>query len=542
MSLSPSPSSSQSPSSSTSASPSASASDNDGGRLWSSGIELGSLTDGVEFNFPFSNYNLGDGALSTTTVRSGTYSFKADAGGGNHCGICHNLSSSRRVVFVRFCIYVESMPDGEDTIALITDDANTVWNEIAWITLDQNGRVKLISAQTSQVIGFARISTNRWYTIEYAINGTTAAATTIEGRITDDNNVMTSLGSATVNLSALGSYWLDQVWFILNAQGGLSAGVVYYDDLAINTNIGTFQNSWPGVGSIIHLHPNAAGDNNELGSALSTNYQQVDEITPDDVNTKITSVSDAANEKDDYNLEDTPDAIDDNAIIKLVHVGVRYAGGGAGTNDSFGLRIKASANGTLQESLTAITPNSTSYKTNANSSPINYPLTLYNLPGQSEVPYTKPDLDMTQIGWKKTADSTNGALISTLWLLVEYVPTEVVSYDRWILNDISLPRPSRMYREFIYVKKDLVSINGRTTRDFSARKEEFVLEYDYLNQAQINRIMALVELNVAMNFRVTENNLTITSTPVFPFIRRREYPTPGGSFLEKIQLILIEVS
>lgn len=496
----------------------------------------------MEFNFPFSNYSLGDGALSTTTVRSGTYSFKADAGGGNHSGVCHNLFSSRRVAFVRQCIYVESMPDAEDTIALITDDANATWNELVHVTLDQNGRIKLKDAYNGQVIGFTHISTHRWYTVEYYINGSTSAATIIEGRVTDDNGVVSSLGSATVDLSDLGAYLLDQVWFILNSQGGMSAGVVYYDDFAINTNIGTFQNSWPGVGSIIHLHPNAAGDNNELGSAITTNYQQVDEIIPDDVASTITSVSDAANEKDDYNLDDTPDAIDDNAIIKLVHVGVRYAGGGAGSNDSFGLRIKASANGTLQESLTAITPNSTSYKTNANSSPIDYPFTLYNLPGQSEVPYTKPDLDMTQIGWKKTADSTNGALISTLWLLVEYVPTEVVSYDRWLLNDVSLPRPSRMYREFIFVKKDLVSINGRTTRDFSGRKEEFVLEYDYLSQAQINRIMALVELNVAMNFRVAENNLTINSTPVFPFIRRREYPTPGGSFLEKIQLILIEVS
>ena len=42
-------------------------------RLWSSGFELNSLTAGVEFT----NIDAG-GTIDTTTVRSGTYSFKVN--------------------------------------------------------------------------------------------------------------------------------------------------------------------------------------------------------------------------------------------------------------------------------------------------------------------------------------------------------------------------------------------------------------------------------------------------------------------------------
>jgi hypothetical protein len=67
-----------------------------------------------------------------------------------------------------------------------------------------------------------------------------------------------------------------------------TTGDWFFDDLAINDNTGSFQNSYPGEGKIIHLKPNAAGDSNgfsvQVGGTVgsSNNYTRVNEVTPDD--------------------------------------------------------------------------------------------------------------------------------------------------------------------------------------------------------------------------------------------------------------------
>ena len=86
------------------------------------------------------------------------------------------------------------------------------------------------------------------------------------------------------------------------------------------------------------------------------------------------------------------------------------------------MRIKASASGTVEESTSFTTPNSTWY-TNDNAAPRNYRLTLYDLPGASTTSWTKADLDTTQIGVRISLNNVNDAYVSTLWLLVDHKPT-----------------------------------------------------------------------------------------------------------------------
>lgn len=116
------------------------------------------------------------------------------------------------------------------------------------------------------------------------------------------------------------------------------------------------------------------------------------------------------------------------------------------------------------------------------------------------------------------------------------------NFTRYILNGTGIPRPSFMRREFVQVKSDLDTINGRTTRDFSAVKEKFILRWDYLSQDEIDLIMGIVNLNTAVTFQIAENNLTVNSTSVLPFLSVRDYPTPAGSFYEAVELELVEVS
>ena len=148
----------------------------------------------------------------------------------------------------------------------------------------------------------------------------------------------------------------------------------------------------------------------------------MDEVTPDDATTTITTLLNAANDIDDYNIEATPNLISADDTINVAAVGFRYAGGAiSATNDSVVLRIKKATGGTVTESA-AITPATTTYTTNANAAPRNYALVTYQNPDAAA--WTKALLDTAQIGWRKSADSITGVVGSTLWLSVDYTPIE----------------------------------------------------------------------------------------------------------------------
>ena len=85
--------------------------------------------------------------------------------------------------------------------------------------------------------------------------------------------------------------------------------------------------------------------------------------------------------------------------------------------------IESTSGGTIEQSA-SITPAGTTWRTNTISgNPLTYPLTLYDLPGASTTPWTKADLDTTQIGYKLTTDATNLDQISTIWLSIDSTPS-----------------------------------------------------------------------------------------------------------------------
>jgi hypothetical protein len=264
--------------------------------------------------------------------------------------------------------------------------------------------LELYNFEDSAAVGSASsaLDLNTWYRIELKVDTTTLATTALEGLV---NGV--SFASGTVNLA--------------NAQSSIQFGVIstsvttdlYFDDIAINDSSGSFQNSWPGEGSIVHLRPSATGDNSDW----TGDNTDIDEVTPDDTTTKISS--NTTSQIEDVNIDATPSAMDSNAIINVVSVGCRFNGAGASANATFAVRVKASTNDTV-ESSSNITPANATWFTNAIAVPYIYPLTLYNLPSTSLQPWRKADLDSAQIGVNLVASSTNAAQVSTLWMLVEY--------------------------------------------------------------------------------------------------------------------------
>ena len=382
-------------------------------RLWASGFELNTATAGKEWS------EGGSGGIVTDPVRSGTYAFKADVNAVS--GVVsvkqqYLASEATSRNFFRFYFRVSVLPSAEHRIAAWNDSNSGISSPSVYVTIDNSGVLRLYD-EDGQITGTTNLSIDTWYRIEVLIDTTPSGANDeIRARV----DGVEFAGSAVRGISATNLPF----WFIIGGNLASEGHVAtfIFDDVAINDSTGSFQNAWPGEGEIIHLRPNAAGDNEAWNDGTGTTFAEVDEVTPDDNTTHIEE--NTANAITDFNLDATPAALASDDTINVVQVGVRFASeGGSSSNSTFALRIKASAGGTVEEGST-ITPASTTYSTNAPAAPSNYNLTLYDLPGASTTAWTKADLDTAQIGVKLVANSFWEARVSTLWLLVDHKPAE----------------------------------------------------------------------------------------------------------------------
>lgn len=111
----------------------------------------------------------------------------------------------------------------------------------------------------------------------------------------------------------------------------------------------------------------------------------------------------------------------------------------------------------------------------------------------------------------------------------------------YVLGSTTLPRPNSFERRYIEKSATVVTLNNTTKKDITGRKEQFILGFRMLTQAQVNSILSEYELNVQRNFSVAETNLTISATPVHIECDRRQYATAGPDYREDLTLILTEV-
>lgn len=360
-------------------------------RIFSSGFELNSVDNGVEFDS-----QTGAVEIVTDVVRTGDYAGHSVGGTGNRFEA--KFASSELDGPFWFRCYVRLGEESSAQGALIQVVNNSGTNKVS-IELDGNV-LRLFRAGATQVGSDSpALSLNTWYRIELYYKNVAGNASEMEARI--DGVAFASTTSGNTDGAVANCRFGNE--------NGIATYDVYFDDIAINDGNGSFENSWPGEGNIVHLKPSAAGDN----SAWTNDYQNVDEVTPDDATSLVSSNSN--NATDDHEVE----AMGSYMGSAVVHVGVRFRGAGASNNARFVPRIKASSGGTVEEGTTII-PGNTTWRTNTPSGFRLYPLTLYNLPGASTDRWSQNRLNSTQIGYRITATSTNAANISTIWLLVDY--------------------------------------------------------------------------------------------------------------------------
>lgn len=376
-------------------------------RLWSSGFELNSTTSGVEASV-FSAIT-----VSTTLARSGNYGIEQASDNATHF-VDYQFSSATAKGPFYGRAYYHFIANGSGTTQIMTfDNSATPTTDVVSIEINSNGTLQLRDEDGAIGSPSAAISTGTWFYLELMIDTTAAAGSHV---VTARLNGATFATSSTRNLSVDVNHFY--VGSDIDSNTIATSGGYYIDDVAINDATGSFQNSWPGEGEIIHLLPDGAGDAANWTGA----FTDVDEVTPDDATTVIESTT--LDQVEEVTLAATPAALASDDTINCVQVGVRFRADGA-AEPSFVLRIKAASAGTVEESAN-ITPTTTTWSTNAIAVPINYALTLYDLPGASTTAWAKADLDTAQIGVRISADATDNIEVSTLWLLVDHKPAAAV--------------------------------------------------------------------------------------------------------------------
>ncbi len=386
----------------------------EGGRLWTSGFELQSVTAGVEYTT-----NAGTNpAISTTagTFRSGAASLRTNPSGAlmamsNDFGTGDVTDDFYARAYVRMA----TRPNSNTKIMVFRDNAGTDQASIRydnanntlelWDEEGTGGTPIQVGSDSSRVI-----ATNTWYMLELKVDTTTIGSTALAARI--DNQ---EFASGTVNHdNGVKSLLLGAVTTSTTAD-------MYWDDAALNQGLGATQNSYPGPGSVVAMQPNATGDNTAWAvsiSCVAVDYTCVDEVTPNDATDAVGSST--LNQTEDNNFETAANAgIGTNDAITLVHAGIRFNVSSA-TATSVKVRLKAAASGPVVESFET-TASTTTWTTNTPSGPLTYPVTAYDLPHRS-TGWTPTDLDSAQVGVRISNDSAVNFQLSTMWLMVEYVP------------------------------------------------------------------------------------------------------------------------
>lgn len=373
-------------------------------RLWSCGFELQTVTSDREWDT-----TTGSPSINTSVVRSGAASLRCNPSSAT-AFIAHAMQAADAAtrMYMRAYVRIATMPTA-DTMIISWTDGTPFGYGIKLLTTG-----KLSISGTNGVLftspSTLTLTTGQWYRIELDMD--------------DNNDIATAYVDGVQVLQLTGADVFGGHLARFGPQDSTSCDL-YLDDLAVNDTSGSTQTALPGAGSIVHLNPNAAGDNNGFATAVggtagaSNNFTRVSETTPDDATSYNQSTATGTTTIDDFNVTNASAAgIGASDTITLVQVGQR-AGSNAATTASIVTRIKAAAAGTVAESA-SIPVNVNGWNTHANAIPKIYKLTAYVKP--SSTAWTPGDLDTMQIGYRGNVSQSTQRRVTTLWALVEYVP------------------------------------------------------------------------------------------------------------------------
>lgn len=265
-------------------------------RLYSSGAELGA--DHAE---QLTAAGSGTATYDTGVFRSGSRSYKFDAGAGNAAiyKIFDFTGATSRSYYARAYLYLPAFPSATSSVLSI-DVAGTT--SILDVRITSAGDIEFCSTNAHTTLSSDSIATNTWYRVE--IRGKIGAGATDEVQFLLDGAeeyFSTGLTITDTAPSRIRFGWED-------APGANK--VLYVDDVALNDDTGTDQSGWPGDGQWVCLFP--ISDNNRGGwtggSGGTTNlWDAVDNAPPTGTatetdTTQIESATNSASDPADFNM------------------------------------------------------------------------------------------------------------------------------------------------------------------------------------------------------------------------------------------------
>ena len=374
-------------------------------RLYQTGFELNSVTSAVEWTT-----SVNTPVISTTTVRSGTYSFRANPTASTRY-IQHTFQADTiNTTFHRFYMNAATFPGATIAIWQYKDSGAGIGFSLK---LTSGGVIQMVNDISSATVlaSSSALSTGTWYRIEVKIVDHATTSAQMELKI--DGTTVASLTGLSGVAGGGG--------FRLGAITGTSSPDLFFDDVAVNDSSGSYQNSYPGSGKIIHLRPNAAGDSSSWTGYVGTgaNWERVDEVTPDDATSGVRSRT--TNEVEEYNVDAS--GIGSSDTVNVVAVGHRVNRSTGATNSTYNVRLKAAASGTVAESST-LTATTTTWRTNDPASNSASPFALVTYLDPDSASWTQSKLDAMQIGLKTVSGSGDRyTQVSTMWASVDYTPS-----------------------------------------------------------------------------------------------------------------------
>lgn len=225
------------------------------------------------------------GTIGTSIVRTGNYAYLPNYGSYSAIPIPEG-DQVAQPVFWRFGLYINWYTNANRLCWVIAQDSTSCKAAIGL----RNGYFCYFRGTTSIGIGTWEFPLQTWGLVELRLQCANSAYL----RVYVDGTLREQWDAVDTNATTAAAAFCS-----LSAPAN---GSIVIDDLAVNTNIGSVDNSYPGDGRIVLLKPNAAGDKTDLNSSGSdANWENVDEF-PYDGDTSYNSGS-GVGDYDLYNLD-----------------------------------------------------------------------------------------------------------------------------------------------------------------------------------------------------------------------------------------------
>lgn len=282
-------------------------------RLWTEiGREWGVAPSAASFGYPDFYMDAIRCTLDTGVFRSGTRSIKATANGAG-AYLTRKTNTTSDVVFFRGYFRLPALPGAARSLWIHSYEyfdsyLGTVAQAVAEVRVSTAGVLSLwvhngsVWNQAAD-LGTANVAANTWYRIEIKSD---PVASTFDLRL---DGVAVSTGTTWWSAPDSNAYFHAGIMAIEGQPAGsvTSGEAVFLSDLALNTETGASQNSWPGDGKVILLRPisdNARSAGMLAGGGATTNlWDALNNVPPVGVAlgsaTNTSQIKDAANNATD---------------------------------------------------------------------------------------------------------------------------------------------------------------------------------------------------------------------------------------------------